>query len=270
MPTSPCPCFHPKKLIRLLWLSGLCFLLANVETASAQTFKIIKIHCQLSREDTAAIYKIARYEASFYNAVFDTQKNDSVAINIHVFGRKADFKQTPDGENSLHFFADGYYLEKTGEIFVLKTEHVNSALLHEISHAFLHLNLKNPPKWFDEGLAVYFGSLIVDNNQIFYTPVVGRIERVKEMIAGKQFVPDDFLRYNNQNWGLNHQSITDKYTIAYSIIYFMVKTNLNFIKHMADGLKNGQTANQVFTEIFGSAQGFNNRYTNFYQQQNFD
>lgn len=254
----------------MLWLAGLCFLLINAETASAQTFKIIKVHCQLSREDTATIYKIARYEAAFYNAVFETTKNDSVTINIHVFGRKADFKQTPDGENSLHVFADGYYLDKTGEIFVLKTEHVNSALLHEISHAFLHLNLKNPPKWFDEGLATYFGSLIVENNQIFYTPVVGRIERIKEMIARKEFDLNDFLQYNNQNWSFNHQAITDKYTIAYSIIYFMVKTNLNLIKQMADGLKNGQTANEVFAEIFGSSEGFTNRYNNFYQQQNMD
>lgn len=236
--------------------------------STAQTLNIKKQNCHLSKEDTATIDKIARYEAAFYNAVFETAKNDSLNINIYVFGRKADFKETPDGENALHVSGDGYYWEKTGAVYLLKTDHVNEALLHEISHVFLHYNFNQPPKWFDEGLATYFGSLIVEDKQIFYTPVVGRIERIKELVSNRSLNLEDFLNNNNRNWGDDINRITDKYTVAYSIIYFLVKTNLNLVKQLADGLKAGKPSSTVLAECFGSMGDFESRFSGFYKQQN--
>ena len=235
---------------------------------SAQILNIKKYHCRLSKEDTELISTIARYEADFYNAVFQTSKNDSLAINIHIFGRKADFKQTPDGAGVLHVSADGYYMENTGDIFMLKTDHVNSALLHELSHAFLHRNTSNPPKWFDEGLATYFSSLIVQDKQIFYTPVTGRIERILEMSSNHLLNLTNFLNNNNSNWGNDQKQISDQYTIAYSIIYFLVKTNLNLVKHLADELKAGRASAAVLAEMFGGFVFFESRYNSFYKEQN--
>ena len=234
---------------------------------SAQNLSIEKIHCRLSKEDAASIEKISRYEAAFYNAVFDTQKNDSLKINVHFFGRKEDFKQTPDGENVLHVASDGYYMENTGDVFVLKTEHVNDALLHELSHAFLHNNMRNSPQWFDEGLATYFGTLIVEKDKIFYTPVTGRIERIREMNEKGDLHLADFLN-NNSRWFGDKNTVTDKYTIAYSIIYFLVKTNLNLVKNMADELKNGQAAITTLSNDFGGFDFFQSKYISFYKQQN--
>ncbi len=263
--------FSPKHQV-FAALPACCFIFCSIlffgEIASAQTLNIKKYNCRLSKDDTETINRIARYEATFYDAVFDTNKNDSLNININVFGRKADFGKTPDGAGALHVYSDGYYLAKTGDVFVLKTDHVNSALLHEISHAFLHQNIKLPSKWFDEGLATYFGSLIVQDNKIFYTPVSGRIERIRELNDKKLLHLEDFLKSNSRNWGDDKNLISDQYTIAYSIIYFLVKTNLNLVKQMAVGLKSGQTATAIITEIFGSEEFFESRYVNFYKQEN--
>ncbi|MGI4749815.1 MAG: DUF1570 domain-containing protein [Janthinobacterium lividum] len=242
-------------------------LLFGMQNSSAQMLHIEKLHCSLSKEDAASIEKIAHYESIFYNAVFDTGKNDSLAINVHIFGRKQDFSQTPDGENVLHVSSDGYFMANTGDVFLLKTDHVNSALLHEISHAFLHHNFSRPPKWFDEGLATYFGSLIVQNGQIFYTPVSGRIERIRELNEKGNLHLADFLNSNN-SWHGTQQDITDQYTISYSIIYFLVKTNLNLLKHLADELKNGQSAMTVLSQDFGGFDFFQSKYISFYKQQN--
>jgi hypothetical protein len=263
--------FKPKFCTFTLHIS--CFLLLilllfSTELASAQILNIQKIHCSLSKDDTETITKIARYEAAFYNAVFETSKNDSLPINIHIFGRKADFKETPDGLNALRVASDGYYLESSGEVFVLKTEHINAALLHEISHGFLHNNIQHPPKWFDEGLATYFGSLIIQNNQIFYTPVTGRIERIRELNNKQQLYLADFLKNNSRNWGDEQKLITDKYTIAYSIIYFLIKTNLNLVKLLADELKAGRPSIAVLADMFGGYAFFESRYIQFYKQQN--
>ncbi len=253
-------------------LFACCFIILLIlffaENASAQTLNIQKHNCHLSKGDTETINRIAHYEAAFYDAVFDTPKNDSLNININIFGRKEDFKNTPDGTGALHAFSDGYYYEKTGDVFVLKTDHVNDALLHEISHAFLHNNMRKSPKWFDEGLATYFGSLIVEDNKIFYTPVYGRIERIKELIKKRELYLQEFLQNNSRNWGDDQNLISDEYTIAYSVIYFLVKTNLNLVKQMANGLKSGQTTATILTEIFGSPALFESRYTSFYKQQN--
>lgn len=249
----------------LVFVSTILFL--TVKSSSAQNLTIEKIHCRLNKADAASIEKIARYEASFYNAVFDTQKNDSLKINIHVFGRKEDFKQTPDGENVLHVASDGYYMENTGNVFVLKTEHVNGALLHELSHAFLHNNMRNSPQWFDEGLATYFGTLVVEKDKIFYTPVTGRIARIREMNEKGDLHLADFLN-NHSRWFGDQKTVTDQYTIAYSIIYFLVKINLNLVKHLADELKNGQAAITTLSSDFGGFDFFQSKYISFYKQQN--
>lgn len=248
-------------------LFGLIFLFSPPKT-TAQTLSIQKIHCSLNKDDAATIEKIAHYETDFYNAVFDTEKNDSLKINVHIFGRKEDFRQTPNGDNALHVSSDGYYLAKTGDVFVLKTDHLNASLLHEISHAILHQNMGNPPQWFDEGLATYFGSLIVEKNQIFYTPVTGRIERIREMNQKGILNLANYLNTNNKRWAGDKTTINDQYTIAYSIIYFLVKTNLNLIKHLADGLKNGQSAMTIFSQDFGGFDFFQSKYISFYKNQN--
>lgn len=253
---------------RRICFSILLLLFNCKRPASAQILNIQKVHCSLSKEDTETITRIVRYEAAFYNAVFETSENDSLTIRVHIFGRKADFKTTPDGENVLHVSADGYYMENTGDVFVLKTEHVNAALLHEVSHAFLHHNLKNTPKWFDEGLATYFGSLIVQNKQIFYTPVTGRIERIRELNDKQLLHLADFLQNNSRNWGNNPKQLSDQYTIAYSLIYFLIKTNLNLIKHLADKLKAGQPSLTILADMFGGYAFFQSKYISFYKQQN--
>lgn len=242
--------------------------LSSAQKSSAQTLSIQKIHCSLNKDDAATIEKIAHYEADFYNAVFDTEKNDSLKINVHVFGRKEEFRQTPNGDNALHIFSDGYYLAKTGDVFVLKTDHVNSALLHEISHAILHQNMGNPPQWFDEGLATYFGSLVVEKNQIFYTPVIGRIERIREMNQKGILNLANYLNTSDKRWTGDETKVSDQYTIAYSIIYFLVKTNLNLAKHLAEELKSGQSAMTVLSQDFGGFEFFQSKYISFYKNEN--
>ncbi len=237
------------------------------EKSSAQILKIEKIHCSLNKDDAASVQKIAQYEIEFYNAVFDTQKNDSLKINVRIYGRKKDFLLTPDGENACNAGADGYFLAGTQDVYVLKTEHLNNALLHELSHAILHQNIKNLPQWLDEGLATYLGSLIVDKNEIFYAPITGRIERIKELAEKGDLHLAGFLN-NNTRWKGDKSTYTDQYTIAYSIIYFLVKTNLNLIKNITDGLRQNQPPIDILSRDFNSFQFFQSKYLNFYKNQN--
>ncbi|RYE37170.1 MAG: hypothetical protein EOP42_00590 [Sphingobacteriaceae bacterium] len=253
-----------KKVLFVLY--GFTFFFCG-EKSSAQILKIEKIRCSLSKDDAASIQKIAQYEIAFYNAVFDTQKNDSLVINVRIYGRKQDFLATPDGTNAYNAGADGYFLAGTHDVYILKTEHVNAALLHELSHAILHQNLVDPPQWLDEGLATYLGSLIVDKNEIYYTPITGRIERIKELADNGTLHLAGFLN-NKAKWAGDKSTYTDQYTIAYSIIYFLVKTNLNLIKNITDGLQQNQAPIVTLSRDFNSFQFFQSKYIDFYKNQN--
>lgn len=245
----------------------LCTVFSNF--TSAQIIHIHNIHCKLDKEDTQTFNRIARYEAELYNAIFETSKNDSLEINIYLYGRQKDFKLTPDGINTLQASADGYTLAHTNDIYVMKNDHVNSVLLHEISHAFLHYNMPNPPKWFDEGMATYCGSLVVQDKKIYYTPVAGRIARINELQANKQLNLAKFLQNKDNNWGSDREQVSDHYTIAYSIIYFLVNINLNFVKYLSEQLKEGRPAVAILSDLFaGDFKFFEERYKNFYEKQN--
>ena len=244
----------------------LCVFSAN--NCFSQKINLQTIRCKLDKDDTRTFNRIAAYEADLYNAIFETLKNDSVAINIYLYGHEKDFALTPDGQSTLSAGADGYTMAHTHNIYAMKSDHVNSVLLHEISHVFLHYNMAGPPKWFDEGLATYCGTLVVQDNKIFYTPVTGRIARIKELLDGNELDLKKYLESDGNVWGQDHQHLTDQYTIAYSIIYFLVQTNLNFVKYLAMQLKNGRPATLILADLYADRfDFFLARYKEFYQKQ---
>jgi len=67
-----------------LTVSGI--LVLSVTFSHAQIIRLNPIDSYLSKEDMAYYSKIAAFEVKFFNAVFNTSKNDSCVVNIDLYG----------------------------------------------------------------------------------------------------------------------------------------------------------------------------------------
>ena len=89
------PALFKSALFSVLLLSFFSF------TVKAQIFRINTINCKLSNADTALLNKMGRFEGNFYNQVFETHLNDTVVININLYGKHGEYKKVV---SSLSFF----------------------------------------------------------------------------------------------------------------------------------------------------------------------
>src|ERR1700760_2113491 len=82
----------------------LCFaLIFCCSETQAQIFNINTINCRLSAEDMATLNLMGKFEANFYNQVFKTQKNDSVTIEINLYGRHGEYNKVQKDEMNTTF-----------------------------------------------------------------------------------------------------------------------------------------------------------------------
>src|SRR5690606_21595668 len=86
---------------------------------------------------------------------------------LNLYNKQKNFNEVLKKYNVKGFTESGFYSSTTNESYIqyYDTEEVD-VVLHELSHALLRNNLKNPPRWFNEGLAVFLESLEEKNNTI--------------------------------------------------------------------------------------------------------
>jgi hypothetical protein len=127
-------------------------------TAFSQIFQINNVNCHLSDDNIALLNRIAKFEAGFYNDIFGTQKNDSVTVDINIYGRLKEYNAIQkDAMNTT--FIDGFYSPGQDRIFLYKGDDYMKTLFHETSHKILRNNFRNPPQWLNEGIATLLGYL---------------------------------------------------------------------------------------------------------------
>lgn len=234
--------------------------------ASAQNFEVNTIHCSMSDDNRATMNKIGKFEGHFYNVIFNTAINDSVTIKINLYGRHGEYKDVQK-ENLHTTFIDGFYSGESKQIYLYKTENYMNILLHETSHAILHRNLNNAPKWLNEGIATLFGRMVISNkDEVFYVKQTRYIKLLKDRMSARTFSLEDFFSYKNEDW-LNADKREYLYTVSYCLIYFFAEDNIDNLQRLMLLLKEGKSSYSAINKIFGSQSKFESRFFDFYSRQ---
>ena len=111
----------------------------------------------------------------------------------------------------------------------LSQDQVFATLQHEGFHQFAHSKLgRDLPLWVNEGLAEYFGSaIVVDNNVRLGIVDADRVEKLRTAIRQDQAVPfDELLNTTSEQWFANMNGGSSRGSLQYdqswSIVHFLI------------------------------------------------
>jgi len=254
---------HIKTAAVLARITTCVLLLTLSHTAKAQLFHINTINCKLSAAELAQLNKMGKFEASFYNQVFGTQKNDSVTIDINLYGKHKEYNQVQKDEMNTTFI-DGFYSGAQNKIFIYKTDNYMNTLFHETSHNILRYNYPNAPKWLNEGIATLLGYLVETiDNRILYMPQANYVKQVKDSIRARQFSLNNFFSYKNSDW-LDKDKRPMLYATSYSIIYFLINQDKDYLTAILLLMKKGYSTQAAIKSTFGSLNNFSDQFHTFY------
>jgi len=238
----------------------LCIIAAS---AQAQIFHINTINCKLTNTDVELLNKMGRFEANFYNQVFGTTKNDSLIVDINLYGKRGEYKQVQ--KDAIHTtFIDGFYSPVDNKIFVYKSDEYMKTLFHETSHNLLRYNFPHPPQWLNEGIATLLGYLVeTTDNRILYDPQVQYIKQVKDSLRNNRFNFNNFFANKGQDW-FNKEKRPMLYATSYCIIYFMINQDKDYLAPILVLMKKGYSTSEAIKAVFGSLAEFTNQFHYFY------
>lgn len=242
-------------------LFGLCLLLTKL--SNAQSYHIDYIHSNLNDKDLALLNRMAKFQATFYNQVFNTTKNDSLTINVSLYGRQNEYKEVQKGE--IHTtFIDGFYMGKENKIYLYKSGRYMETLFHETSHNFLRNNYSNAPRWLSEGIATLLGYLVeTTDDHVLYMPQRNLIRQVRDSIRIYHFSFDNYFSYKDADW-FNQDKRLMLYAGAYSIIFFLINQEKDHLAPILVSMKQGYTTQAAFKKEFGTIDNFSRQFFAYY------
>ncbi|MGX5688633.1 DUF1570 domain-containing protein [Arcticibacter tournemirensis] len=247
-----------------LLLSVLFLLLA--QKALPQKLLINEIGFKLTEQERENIQLLSEYESQIYNGLFDTRRNDSLLITINLYKNFGDYKKASLAAASDVVSKTGFYSPRLKQIFVYRTNDFIRTLVHEMSHSFMHHNIGGIPRWFNEGLAVFFESMAVTYGQVSVAVQTARISAVKREIQSGDVNLTEFLQLDDEAWMNSKSKLDYMYNVSYSIVYFMAKSTPAFTKKLLLKLKEGRSSIDAIESLSdGGFDLFERRYQHFYR-----
>lgn len=234
-------------------------------TTFSQKFIINDIDFKLKEKDRALIEKLGTYEVKIFNGLFKTNHNDSVVLTLNLYNRPKVFKELLKTNNMKGLTESGFYSGSTNQSYVMYYDSQEiKTVLHELSHALLRNNLKNPPRWFNEGLAEFLESLEEKNNSIQVYTQHHYLDLVKDLnnkgkINFKKFFTEDQTKWQQP------EHTRYLYAMSYSIVYYLIKKDPQYISKIANMLKQRKNSEFILSELFGNLQKFENNFKMYYR-----
>jgi len=222
--------------------------------------------CRVPAADREKIEKILKYEAVFYNNLFNTTKNDTLTVKVNLYGSNAAYHNAQGSSSKALHRTYGFYSPATDQCYVLKNSSYTATIIHEASHFFLQHNLPNNSRFLTEGIAEFFETLDVDDTgQIVFSQQEYRVKMVKSISQGLSFKLSDYLYVPDQQWGEKDQT-QNLYSIAYSVVYYLMKKNPSILKQMLIYMQEGQSFEKAIEYSYGGYKNFESEYTYYYRK----
>lgn len=239
------------------------FALFGVFTESyCQILHIEKVNCRVSEADMETIKKIARFEKDLFNNLFNTKSNDSLLIKVKILG-SAEYKDMSQDAKALHK-TWGFYSPYLDECFVLRNQKYLQTVIHEMSHCLLNHNLRNPPRWLNEGIADFCGSMLIEDDKVSFAADPYKIKTVRDMVIQSPLKLKDFMSIRNSEW-TDPESRSSLYAISYSIVYFLIKKNPSTLKRILLMMQEGQSSVDAIEYSYGGFYKFEDEFNAFYR-----
>ncbi|MBC7913129.1 MAG: DUF1570 domain-containing protein [Pyrinomonadaceae bacterium] len=237
-------------------------LLFSFADSFSQIISIEKVNCRVSEGDLETIKKIAKFEKDLYNNLFNTHDNDSLLINVSILST-SDYKNMASKSRGLHK-TWGFYSPSEDHSYVWKQPQYLGTVIHEMSHCLLRHNLNNPPRWLNEGIAEFCGSMVIDGDKVSYMPDAQSIRTVRNMVLEKPIDLNNFIELEQSNWS-DREIRSNLYSISYAIVYFLIKKNPSLLKRTLLLMKDGNSATDAIDHSYGGFNKFENDFNAFYR-----
>ncbi|WP_353138190.1 DUF1570 domain-containing protein [Pseudopedobacter sp.] len=237
-----------------------------ITEAYSQNLVFNEIGFSLKAEDKEMIEKLAKYEVKIFNGLFINSLNDSLRINVNLYGKNKDFRAVLAEGKMKGFTESGFYSSFTKQLHVLYLEKRDiETILHEISHALMHHNLQRCPRWFNEGLAEFLESIEIGDNlnpQVYMQH--HHIKYVREANQNQELDIYSLLMSGNEPW-THKNNLNYLYATSYGVIYYIIKKDPHLIGKMAMMMKQGKSIQYIFEVLFGGIDKFASGFKFYYR-----
>lgn len=185
--------------------------------------KIDSIGFELGSSKKKQIIKAVDDVYSAYNKLFYIRINKVVKLNIKVFNTQEKFdKYYARVSNNPLKGARGVYFSRRNEFLVWLQEDWENTLRtirHEISHAVLNTFAPKSPKWLNEGLAEYFETLNIQNENIVFGAHTENEKKLRRLWKRKKIPSlETYFKMTNRRWSrLAHNKSPVAYTMAWGL-----------------------------------------------------
>jgi hypothetical protein len=210
-----------------------------------------------------------------YDKLFNIDRPGDLVPTVFVFsdrGQFDDFSRTlgvGSTENTLGYYWPPYRIlvfydqpegRRKGWLLSKGTLEV---LLHETFHQWLNLYVKEAPRWFDEGLAEYFGISELTRTELRYGLVPelhpSRLDNIRDAMSGAQgsSLPRplalDRLILASRDAFMHPNQAAVNYAHAWSVIHFFGSSpgGQKVLRDYFKALRAGKDQDACFREVFG-------------------
>lgn len=236
---------------------------------SAQKLVINKNDCKVSSSDLQKIEKVLKYEVNLYNNLFNTRINDTLTVRVNLFGSRSEYESLRGTIASGLHRTNGFYTTATDECYVVKNSDYVATIIHEASHFYLQHNLPTTSRFLTEGIAEFFETLDLDENgKVVFAQQDYRVKMVKQILLNNSFKLASYIYTPSSQWGEKNQT-QSLYSVAYSVIYYLIKKNPSLLKQMLLYMQEGQSFEKAIDYSFGGYNNFESQYVYFYRKDFF-
>lgn len=208
-------------------------------------------------------YKIERFRATFAGLTGEKNLGSPIPTNIIVFKSDEyfrDFKPV-DKDGKFIDWAIGYFQAGEDVNYIALAAGVEknknfSVIYHEYTHFLIdnEIGRSVAPPWFNEGLAEYYETAQIEENQKAVFGAVNdedlRLLRQNKLIPFDKFFDTDYYSLNTQT----KESAALYYAQSWALIHYLLQANNGARKSQfdkfVDFIKNGKQPKTAFSEAF--------------------
>lgn len=222
------------------------------ETYTKETANYI-VKTSVSQKYADKIAESAERIRNAYVRVFPKTKRPERKFPIYVHSSRQEYIR-----NGGPPMAGGHY-EPDFRILVLFRQGATTitVLYHEAFHQFIHDYIEQPPQWFNEGVADYFGGFryVAARKAVVPRPNTMRLAGIKAVIQAGRYADPGELMLMTQAEMYDPQMVAIHYAQAWSMVYFMLenkkgKYRKTLVRYF-DALRKGKNIEEAYKTTFG-------------------
>lgn len=200
--------------------------------------------------------------------VFRRTELPDLRVEVLLIGDEQTLKELAPEYQGRRITVDGFYQRGPDRDFIVLSGRVSSKALttiayHELTHYFMSRALMDPPTWLSEGLAEYFASAVIRDNEM----TVGAVERAPlQILKSGRYIPfKDFLAVNAGSPYYNEpRKATVFYAQSWAFVHFMMHGE--YAPRFRQYLEELSQDNVDFVEFMGvSERTLENSFNNYWR-----